>query len=398
MKPKIAIIAILFIALINFNSVVANEVEWEKTYGLDTYNIAYAIQPAENGYIIVGYTTPSFKDRVNGNADVYVIKIDENGNVQWEKTYGGDKWDAAYAIQPAENGYIVAGERMMENLSMYIYAIKIDENGNVQWEKTYGKGMARDICIAHGGGYVLTGYVKEMGHRRLCFIKIGDDGNVQWKKTYGRLKEEGNSIDVTQDGYIAAGITWSFGRSQDAYVIKVDENGDMQWQRAYGGKGIEGASSIKEAGNGYIIGGWKSPAQNSLIYVMKIAGVETGIYPVPSNLNLGKHKAGEKFTEHFYLRNTRNETQKWNITENIPWLDVEPKAGEGEANISVFVNTSSLKAGKYEGYIDVVTGEGIKTVHVELEIEKKNTPGFGIGIAVIGIILLLMAKRNYRHH
>ena len=138
MNAKIAIVAILFLLFMNFNSV-ADEIQWKKTYGIDTYNLAYSIQHTGNGYIIAGYTTPSFKDRVNGNADVYVIKIDENGNIQWQKTYGGDKWDAAYAIQSVDNGYIIAGYKNGEgnyhNGNADIYVIKIDENGNIQWQK-----------------------------------------------------------------------------------------------------------------------------------------------------------------------------------------------------------------------------------------------------------------------
>ena len=393
MNAKIAIVAILFLLFMNFNSV-ADEIQWKKTYGIDTYNLAYSIQRAGNGYIIAGYTTPSFKDRVNGNADVYVIKIDENGNIQWQKTYGGDKWDAAYAIQSVDNGYIVAGEKMMENLSTYVYVIKIDENGNIQWQKTYSKGMAKDICIAHGNGYIITGYVREMGRRRLCLIKIDENGNLQWEKAYGKIKEEGNSIKLTQDGYIVAGITWSFGGSQDAYVIKIDENGNMQWQRAYGGNAIEGASSIEQTDDGYIIAGWRSPAQNSGVYVIKITSIQANVYPIPSILDLGKHKSGEKFTTHFYLHNAGNKTLKWNITENVPWLDVEPKSGEGEANISIFVNTTSLKEGKYDGYINVITDEDIKNVRVKLEIEKKRTPGFEFGIAILAILLYIMVKRR----
>ena len=247
MNAKIAIVAILFLLFMNFNSV-ADEIQWKKTYGIDTYNLAYSIQHTGNGYIIAGYTTPSFKDRVNGNADVYVIKIDENGNIQW--------------------------------------------------------------------------------------------------------------------------------------------------QRAYGGNAIEGASSIEQTDDGYIIAGWRSPAQNSAVYVIKITSIQANVYPIPSILDLGKHKSGEKFTTHFYLHNAGNKTLKWNITENIPWLDVEPKSGEGEANISVFVNTTSLKEGKYDGYINVITDEDIKNVRVKLEIEKKRTPGFEFGIAILAILLYIMVKRR----
>ena len=282
---------------------------------------------------------------------------------------------------------------MMENLSTYIYAIKIDENGNIQWQKTYMKGMAKDICAAHGGGYIITGYVREKGHK-LCLIKIDENGNVQWQRVYGKTKEEGNSIKPVNGGYVVAGITWSFGKSQDMYVIKIDENGNIQWQRAYGGDGIEGASSIEETGDGYIIAGWKSPARYSKIYVIKISNIEANVYPVPSVLDLGKHKSGEKFTAHFYIRNAGNKTLKWNITENIAWLDVEPKSGEGEANISVFVNTTSLKEGKYDGYINVIAGGDIKSVYVELKIEKKNTPGFGLGIAIVALLLYITVRRR----
>jgi hypothetical protein len=113
---------------------------WEKTYGGSGYDIAYSIQQTtDGGYIIAGKTGDLY------SGDVYIIKLDKDGNKMWEKTLGGSGDDGAYSIQQTtDGGYIVAGYTSSFVAGVAggwyrdVYVIKLDENGNEVWEKTFG--------------------------------------------------------------------------------------------------------------------------------------------------------------------------------------------------------------------------------------------------------------------
>ncbi|MEO0286252.1 MAG: hypothetical protein ABIM31_05530 [candidate division WOR-3 bacterium] len=101
---------------------------WQRKYGGNGIDIAYSICPAkEGGYLVAGYT----ESYGAGGRDVYLLKIDENGNKVWERTYGGRSDDKAYSVCPANSGgYVVAGYSGYE-----VYLLKIDENGNKVWHR-----------------------------------------------------------------------------------------------------------------------------------------------------------------------------------------------------------------------------------------------------------------------
>jgi len=117
-------IVLIFISII-INNLYALSKIWEKTYGGNKSDIAFAITPTEDdGFIVSGFTY-SFG---NGGSDVYLIKIDKNGNKIWQRTYGGSKNDIAYAITPTKDGnFIVAGFTYSFSKSWHsnLYLIKI---------------------------------------------------------------------------------------------------------------------------------------------------------------------------------------------------------------------------------------------------------------------------------
>jgi len=103
---------------------------WEKTFGGSDDDYAYSIQQTSDGGYIVAGRTSSFGA---GSADVYIIKLDENGNKLWEKTFGGSSYDWANSIQQTtDGGYIVAGVTNSFGAGGWdVYVIKLDENGNL---------------------------------------------------------------------------------------------------------------------------------------------------------------------------------------------------------------------------------------------------------------------------
>ena len=118
------------------------------------------VEAPDGGYVLAG-TTYSFGA---GKADFLLIKVDENGNVEWNNTYGGLESDVANALTPTyDGGYVLAGETSSFGLGdKDFWLIKVDSSGNMQWNQTYGSSQtiaeAKAVIQSSDNGYVLTGF------------------------------------------------------------------------------------------------------------------------------------------------------------------------------------------------------------------------------------------------
>jgi hypothetical protein len=207
------ILALLSVSLVTLFTEYAHAqvVRFAKTYGGTDWDKARSVrQTSDGGYIVAGYTN-SFGA---GGYDFFLIKTDAYGNVQWAKTYGGTDNDWALSVQQTyDGGYIVAGLTSSFGMGGYdFFLIKTDENGNIQWAKTYGgtnEDWAYSVRQTSDGGYIVAGYTGSFGAGGYDFflIKTDENGNIQWAKTYGGTDNDwARSVQQTYDGgYIVAG-------------------------------------------------------------------------------------------------------------------------------------------------------------------------------------------------
>jgi hypothetical protein len=221
------------------------------------------IQTSDGGYAIAG-TTRSFGA---GYADVYVIKLDANGNLQWTKTIGGPADEIGFSlIQTSDGGYAIAGPTQSFGAGKWdVYVVKLDANGNLQWTKTIGgkkDDVGTSLIQTSDGGYAIAGYTESFGAGGLdvYVVKLDANGNLQWTKTIGGKKEDvGFSLIQTSDGgYAIAGATTSFGAGEaDVYVVKLDANGNLQWTKTIGAKNqnLIKSSIIQTSDGSYVIAG-----------------------------------------------------------------------------------------------------------------------------------------------
>jgi len=163
---------------------------WAASYGGSYPDYVSSIQQtSDGGYIVAGHTL-SFGV---GDRDFWVLKLDEEGNVEWQKAYGGSDYDWATSIQQTDDGgYIVAGYTFSFGAGGYdFWVLKLNENGNVEWQKTYGGSddeEAYSINQTDDGGYIVAGgstYSFEPGGYDVWVLKLDEEGNVEWQKTYG---------------------------------------------------------------------------------------------------------------------------------------------------------------------------------------------------------------------
>ena len=190
------------------------------------------IQTSVGGYAIAGNTS-SFGA---GYTDVYVIKLDAHGNLQWTKTIGGEGLDdGSSLIQTSDGGYAIAGSASFGARYADVYVVKLDANGNLQWTKTIGgpKGdYGNSLIQTSDGGYAIAGATKSFGAGEwdVYVVKLDANGNLQWTKTIDVKNEylsEPSLIQTSDGGFAITGFTESLGAGKwDVYVVKLDRNGD----------------------------------------------------------------------------------------------------------------------------------------------------------------------------
>jgi len=237
---------------------------WDKTFGgSSSDNAKSLIQTTDGGYAVAGYTF----SKGAGYEDFWLMKLNGNGNMEWDKTFGGSHWDRAHSlIQTNDGGYVVAGYTFSKGSGKEdFWIIKLNSQGNIDWDRTYGGASydeASSLIQTNDGGYAVAGktYSKGASAADFWLIKLDIKGNVEWDETFGGSNyDEASSLIQTDDGgYAIAGGTSSKGEGgYDFWVIKLDSTGNKEWDKTFGGNNYDYASSLIQISNGsYVVAGW----------------------------------------------------------------------------------------------------------------------------------------------
>ncbi len=234
-----------------------NTMLFNKTYGgPDDEGGLSVIQAIDGGYVLAGDTKPVGTEIW----DLWLTKADPEGKMLWNRTFGGPGDDAAFSvIETTDRGYVVAGHTSsFGNDAHDIWLIKTDSMGTMQWNKTYGgtgDEAAFSIIQTKDGGYALAGYTNSFGTGEydFCLVRTDAAGNLLWNKTYGGTGDEGvySIIQTNDNGYLLAGNTNSFGAGgYDFWLVKTDQNGEMVWNETFGGLNDDAAFSVIQTNDG----------------------------------------------------------------------------------------------------------------------------------------------------
>lgn len=292
----------------------SQEILWEKSYGGQHSEYLFDAQPtADYGFILAGSSlsnkTGNKTDNNNGDLDYWVWKMDEKGELVWQKSFGGSGFDLLQSIKNTrDGGFILAGtsssnagfqkKDTCRGVTDY-WVIKLDAKGEEQWQKTIGgSGQDELLCAfqTRDGGYMLGGssssspaimetnnpnekkasdtkpdlYAKReksRGNMDYWIVKLDKNGVVQWQKTYGgEYADLLRSMEQTKEGgYILGGYSNSpqSGEKADSnngigdfWIVKIDDVGAIEWQQTYGGDGDNQLYVIHQTDDGgYIAGG-----------------------------------------------------------------------------------------------------------------------------------------------
>ena len=221
------------------------------------------IQDTDSNIVITGYATRKREYQSN----LLLMKMDTDGNLIWQKTFGGDGDEEGYqVIECKDGGYAVAGftsSNLDGDPNWYI--IKVDRNGNMLWDQQFGGSnddRALGIAQTYDEGFVVTGHIGAVdgGRKLMSILKLEADGSDTWSQWY-YINDwcAGTSIIATRDSMIvAAGYTKAYTITDyDALIVKTDMNGDTLWTRTYGDEDWQEATGLIEAyDNTYVMSGF----------------------------------------------------------------------------------------------------------------------------------------------
>ncbi|MCF6342376.1 MAG: T9SS type A sorting domain-containing protein, partial [Bacteroidales bacterium] len=244
------------------------------------------ISTTDGGSILVGYSSSSDGDisENKGWDDCWVLKLDENGSIQWERSLGGTSRDLGNNIlQTDDKGYLIAattkstdGDVSENHGGTDFWLLKTDAEGNIEWERTYGGSedetfaeikQLNDSCLLLLGssrssdGDIESNY----GGKDYWLVKTDTEGNLLWEQNYGGSESDnGASIALKKDGgFVLGGSSKSSdgdvskNRGLDDYwLASCDAGGNILWQRSYGGSNNDVLKQIEPMDGGYLLTGY----------------------------------------------------------------------------------------------------------------------------------------------
>jgi photosystem II stability/assembly factor-like uncharacterized protein len=221
-------------------------IQWTKVYNSFGYDRIHGVkQTTDGGYYLSGYVGDG-----NGLFDMAIAKIDAIGNIVWSKYSGSVQAEELRKLSlTPDGGLLVAGYNASIGVgSKDVQTMKISSNGTIEWAKTYGtlyEDFNSSCKVASDGNYVLSGALDISGSYdvRPTLIKLDTLGNIIWAKYFqGYIEDWGRDLIETPDGgFLIVGDTKSYGLggSQDIFLIKTDNSGNVEWAKAIGGIGNE---------------------------------------------------------------------------------------------------------------------------------------------------------------
>ena len=233
--------------------------EWNHSFGGINGEVAKSVQQtSDGGYVMAGITW-SFGA---GEGDFWVVKTDSLGNEEWNRTFGGPLGDQAESVQQTnDGGYIVTGAyEVIGNPPIKLLLIKLDQNGDLEWEQTFGNSgfnVGYSVLQSEDNGFIVGGF-KSMPDHDFWLLKTDGNGNLEWEQTYDLGVDQVKEIRKTSDnGYILIGTTHPLsGGNWDFWLVKTDSLGNEEWNQSYGGIEYEFATSvIQDYENGYLLTG-----------------------------------------------------------------------------------------------------------------------------------------------
>lgn len=238
----------------------------EKTWGLASYEEAYGVAVSPDGSIyVVGETAI-------GGDDAFILKYASNGTLLWQKTWGGgsqetfNDYASDVAVDQSGNVYVVGSTQSFASgpSGEDAFILKYGPDGNLLWQKTWGGydvESAEGVAIDQSGNLYVVGHQWTGGDRDAFILKLDSNGNGIWARGWRLADDEYvKGVAVDRDGNVyVAGFTgglqdfWWYG---DVFLVKFNSSGYLLWEKTWGGEGYDSAGdvTVDQYGNIYVVG------------------------------------------------------------------------------------------------------------------------------------------------
>lgn len=234
---------VLLCSLLTFNTIFAQG--WEMRFGGDKEDFGQSVlQVDDRGYIIAGYSE-SFGD--DNDLDIYIVRTDVDGTLLWSQSYDEGLKEYGYdIIRTEDNGFLVVGQIFeTESGKPKACLLKISEQGQRQWFKTYGEvgvHTTAESITKVVDGYILVGTsdAEEIDNRDAVLIKVDFNGEVVWQKSFGgETAESGKAVVALADNTLifAANKKEQNGLNNNIILTRVDQTGSVYWTKEIGDVG-----------------------------------------------------------------------------------------------------------------------------------------------------------------
>ncbi|WP_396154640.1 T9SS type A sorting domain-containing protein [Flavobacterium macrobrachii] len=262
------------------------DLDWQKSLGGSGQDLLKAVVLTnEGGFLLAGFSNSNEgldkKENSRGQSDFWIIKLNAKGGEEWQKTIGGSGQDDLTAVVRTRDGGFVVGGSSASNVSgekttphyggLDYWVLKLDKDGKIVWQHSFGgkyNDELRSIALTEDGGFLLGGSSnspesgnktqKHLGESDYWIIKLDKDGNEQWQKIIGSTGDDQlYAIHTTKDGhYLLAGNSnsepgndkrSSNDNGTDFWVVKLDkDNKDILWQETYNIAKVDILTSVVE--------------------------------------------------------------------------------------------------------------------------------------------------------
>lgn len=275
---------ILFLMLLLAHGLLAQtppELAWQGCYGGSGQEGSAVIDGTQDGGLIIASFTQSNNGQVtgyHGNTDIWVVKLDESGSIQWQRCLGGSGYDAPAGVHATSDGGYLAvgftnstdGDVSGNHGSSDAWVVKLTATGEIEWQRAYGgtgAENARASLIKPNGNLVIVGasstangdVTSNAGSADVWVLELDPAGNLVWQSSYGGPSEDtGWAMGLAEDGSILAlGVVFANGGlvqgvhgANDIWVLRLTPQGDLLWRRCIGGTDYDWAFGATKAANG----------------------------------------------------------------------------------------------------------------------------------------------------
>lgn len=380
------------------------EMEWQKCYGgSDWESGAKVFLLNDSTYMVTGSAKSTDGDVIgnHGGWDIWLLKIDINGNILWQECYGGSGVEDIYDIdQTTDGGYIFAGYTTSEyiegeltgNQGMEDYwIVKLDSLGVIQWHKLYGGShtdVARSVLSIDTSGYFVLGSTGSSDGDISCshgasdffLLRLNMVGEIVWSKCFGGSDQEdaGSIIELNNSGWLLVGctdsddgdVTGNHG-GNDVWILKIDYSGIIEWQKCFGGSLSDQAFYIQETLDGnYIITGNTASDDGD---VTGLHGVQRDIWVFKMddqhNIVWQRCIGGTRMDRGYHLVET--EENIFTLLGYCYSFDGDLTFNHGRADICIFNLSETVSISEQEQIVNIFPNPTLyKGVNIELNLEE----------------------------